>query len=194
MPELHLETPRLDMLALEASDERLYCDLFTDTETMRHIGPCLSRVRAVRSFNAAVRANVARPRRQIFFRVVERTSMEAIGICCIQSVDLIRRRAELGVMLRHAHCGKGVGKEALSGLVDYAFRLFPIEEIWVQYQAGHLAAERLVISTGFSPSAYVEADENCPAMRVWSAFRQSWNPQAIWKQLGEKHVECDRRS
>jgi len=187
MSELHLETPRLRMHALSAADEALFCELFTDRETMQFIGRSLPHDRAARSFRAALRANSASPRRQVFLCVLERTSNQPVGICTVQNLDLLERRAELGMMIRPLQRGRGFGKEALAALVGYAFRLFPIEEAFVQYDPRHLAAERLVMSTGFSPKTLVGvgANEQGSPKRICSAFRESWDHQATWKQLGE---------
>lgn len=163
------------MHALCAVDEALFCELFSDRETMQFIGPPLSRDEALRSFRAALRATSAIPPRHIFMRVLEKTSGEPIGVCSIQNLDVVARRAELGLMIRPAHRARGLGKEALSALVGYAFRLLPIEEAFVQYQRGHLAAERLVISAGFSPSAPVTAEQSVAQKRTWSVLREFWN-------------------
>jgi RimJ/RimL family protein N-acetyltransferase len=204
-----LETPRLRMYALAASDEALFCELFTDMETMRFVGRPLAPVRAAASFRTALRShttyrevgnadlvgnidrptyrevgnadlvgNIDRPRTEVFLRVVHKSSGQDIGLCSIQNVDLSQRRAELGMMLKPALQAQGLGKEALSALVSYAFGLFPIDETWVQYEGRHTAAERLVISTGFRVRAREDADPGC-SKRIGSAFRQDWSPKIV---------------
>jgi [ribosomal protein S5]-alanine N-acetyltransferase len=165
------------MYALEAGDEELFCELFTDKETMQFVGATLSTKDAARSFGLALRAQTRRPVNQVFLRAVDERSGQKVGLCSIQDIDRDERRAELGVILKPARHAQGLGKEALGALVSYAFSLFPIDEAWVQYDAQHLAAERLVISTGFA-HAREYADRGC-TKRIWSAFRQEWSPRIV---------------
>jgi hypothetical protein len=204
------ETPRLRMHALAASDQALFCELFTDKETMRFVGRPLEPVRAAASFRTALRShidqvtyrdvgnadlvgnidrptyrevgnavgNTDRPRTEVFLRVVHKSLGQDIGLCSIQNVDLSQRRAELGTILKPALQAQGLGKEALSALVGYAFGLFPIDEAWVQYEERHTAAERLVISTGFKVRAREDAGPGC-SKRIGSTFRQDWSPKIV---------------
>jgi RimJ/RimL family protein N-acetyltransferase len=190
-----LETPRLRMYALAASDEQLFCELFTDKEIMRFVGRPLTPVRAAASFRTALRSPIRRltyrgvgnadlvgnsdlPRTEVFLRVVHKSSGQDIGLSSIQDVDLSQRRAELGMMLKPPLQAQGLGKEALSALVSYAFGLFPIDEAWVQYERRHTAAERLVISTGLKIRAREDADPGC-SKRIGSVFRQDWSPKIV---------------
>ena len=52
-----LETPRLILRPLQASDETCYCDLYTDAGVMRHIAAPLSPKAALRAFQRTLAHN-----------------------------------------------------------------------------------------------------------------------------------------
>ena len=172
-PLFDIDTERLDIRPLSECDETLYCDLFTDADTMRYIGPQLSSDRAARSFRTAVALTRRDPAQRLFFSVAVRSAQRTIGICSIQQIDPIRRRAEAGIVLESCARALGFAKEILPALVARALATFPVDEVWTQYSADHSIAERLVTAAGFSrrldPAAYGQG----PDKRVWSAHRSS---------------------
>lgn len=173
-PQLEIETNSLKLRPLCEDDEALYCDLYCDTETMRYIGPPMSRDRAARSFRTALRLTRRQPIEQLFFTILEKATQQSIGICGVQHFDARRNRIEAGIMIAAAWRARGFAKEGLSALVTQAFALFPIEEVRVQIAADHAVVERLVISVGFSPSGEAAAGGESPRQRIWSACRQAW--------------------
>jgi len=179
MRELRAETPRLRIGPLEDRDRGVFCALFTDEETMHFVGSPLPREKALEDFEAALRVSRRDPPRQIFMRVACNDDPEdgAIGICSIQQIDLERRRAEVGLMLEPRHRAHGLGRESICALVRAAFDAFPIDEIWAQYDARHIAAERLFIGAGFSSCAHEGADTDGVRWRIRSVYRQSWEGQ-----------------
>jgi RimJ/RimL family protein N-acetyltransferase len=168
-----IDTRRLDIRPLSECDETLFCELFTDADTMQYIGPQLSPERAARSFRKAVALTRHRPAQRLFFTVAARALQRKIGICSIQQIDPIRRRAEAGVVLRSFARAQGFAREILPALAERTFATFPVDEVWLQYSANHALAERLFVAAGFSrcldPAAYGEG----PDKRVWSLYRGS---------------------
>ena len=172
-PMFDIHTDRLDIRPLSESDETLFCKLLTDADTMRYIGPQLSPERAARSFRMAVSLTRRRPAGRLFFSVAVRCVQRKIGICSIQQIDPVRRRAEVGVVLESFARAKGFAKEILPALVTRALATLPVDELWLQYSEHHSIAERLFVGAGFSrcpdPAAYGQRYDK----RVWSACRSS---------------------
>jgi RimJ/RimL family protein N-acetyltransferase len=170
-PAFDVHTNRLDILSLSESDETLFCKLFTAADTMRYIGPPLSPERAARSFWLAVAFARRRPAQRLFFSVALRRQQRKIGICSIQQIDPVLRRAEVGVVLEPFARAQGFAGEILPALVARALTTLPVDEIWLQYSERHSIAERLFAGAGFSrcldPAAYGQRYDK----RVWSARR-----------------------
>jgi RimJ/RimL family protein N-acetyltransferase len=169
---ISLETRRFLLRALDASDEQLFCDLFVDPHTMRFVGAPWTPERAARGFRAARLAMQRRPRRAVFLTLIEKAVMQAIGLCSIQDIDAAARRAELGLMLTAAACGRGFAKELLAGATDWAFRDLPIDELKVRFATTHVLAERVAVGTGYRRSGY--ATHAGAQLCSWSAYRDSW--------------------
>jgi RimJ/RimL family protein N-acetyltransferase len=169
-----IDTERLDIRPLSECDETLYCELFTDADTMRYIGPQLSPERAARSFRKAVALTRRLPAERLFFTVAVRSAQRKIGICSLQQIDPIRRRAEAGVVLKSFARAQGFAREILRAFVVRAFATLPVDEVWLHYSAEHSITERLFVDAGFSrrldPADYGED----PGKRIWSAQRSSW--------------------
>ncbi|MDB6105381.1 MAG: GCN5-related N-acetyltransferase [Gammaproteobacteria bacterium] len=169
-----IDTERLDIRPLSECDETLFCELFTDGDTMRYIGPQLSPERAMRSFRKAVALTRGHPAQRLFFTVAVRSMQRKIGLCSLQQIDPVRRRAEAGVVLKFFARAQGFAREILPALAARAFTAFPVDEVWLQYSADHALADRLFVAAGFSrcldPADYGEG----PGKRVWSVHRSSW--------------------
>lgn len=164
---------RIDLRLLCEVDEKLYCNLYADAETMRFIGPPLSIERAAKSFRMALSLIRREPVRHLFFAVVETATQRAIGIGSLQQIDPVRRRAEVGIMIEARYRARGFATDGLTALVAYAHAKLPVDEVWAQIAAAHTVVERLVISVGFSPSGEV-AEDGLSGWRIWSAHSQSW--------------------
>jgi len=173
-PMFDIDTERLDIRPFAECDETLFCELFTDADTMQYIGTLLSPERAVRSFRQAVSLTRRRPAQRLFFTVAVRSLQRKVGICSLQQIDPVRRWAEAGVVLKSSARAQGFAREILPALASRAFNEFPIDEVWLQYSAAHALAERLFVAAGFSrcpdPAVYGEG----PGKRVWSVHRSSW--------------------
>lgn len=160
------------MRPLSQGDATLYCDLYADPDTMRFVGPPLSRERARRSFRKAL-ASRRQPLEGLFLVIVEKASQRDIGISAFQSLDARSRRVEAGMMLGCESRGRGFGREGLSALVSYAFATFPVDEVWIQHAADNSNARRVPISLGLSRNTDAAHNDGSGRL-IWSAYRESW--------------------
>jgi len=178
-----LASERLELRALRAQDADLYCDLYTDSDTMRFIGPTLSARQAARSFTAALRVGAAPLDGPLFIAVIERASQHSLALCAIQQIRM--RQAETGVIVKPAARGRGIATESLRAVIEWGLVALPVEHIWVQCSVHNIIAERLFRAVGLAQLA-VGAE---PSEMIWSVDRKSWQ----FKQ--EKNdVQCPRVS
>lgn len=164
-----LQTERLSMRPVVQGDEALYCWLYGDPETMRFVGPPLSRERAQRGFRKVLESLEHRPIELVLLVIVEKATNQSIGIGAFQDFDLQRRRVQAGMMLGGGARGRGFGKEGLRALIDYAFATFAVDEVWTQHAADNMDARRLTISLGLSHNTETKSGK-----LVRSAWRHSW--------------------
>jgi ribosomal-protein-alanine N-acetyltransferase len=185
---MEFSTQRLTSRPLAEADEALFCDLYADAETMRFIGPPLSRERAARGFRSILKLMRVESADQVFFTISDRDTQQAIGISSIQHLDPAGRRAEAGIIIASKHRARGFAKEGLSGLLRFAFDTLPIDEVWVQIAVDHTVVEKLVIGVGLARGAQITAKGGQSAMRIWSAHRDSWTHPAAGNLPGERNV------
>jgi RimJ/RimL family protein N-acetyltransferase len=171
-PVDEVHTERLSIRPLSEGDATFYCDLYGDPDTMRFVGPPLSRERAQRSFRKALASRHC-PLERLFLVIVAKASKQAIGIGALQDFDARRRRVEAGMILECESVGRGFGKEGLCALVTYAFAIFPVDEVWIQHAADNSNAKRVPISLGLSRNTDAAYDDGSGRF-IWSAHRESW--------------------
>lgn len=169
-----VETARLQMQPLSVEDEALYAHLYTDEETMRFIGTPLSAERAVRSFRSSLAGMQREPIAKLYLSVIEKASATKVGICSLQNFDPRLRSVQAGVMFVAAARAHGYAKEAFVGLIQRVFAELPVDELWVQFTADHVAVQRGVISVGFTRRDAAGPEQ----LSRWSVRRDSWLPRS----------------
>jgi RimJ/RimL family protein N-acetyltransferase len=165
-----VETARLRTRPLSAEDEALYAHLYMDEETMRFIGAPLSAERAARTFRGALAGMQRDPIERLFLAVIEKCSASTVGICSLQNFDPTLRSVQAGVMFVAAARAQGYAKEAFVGLIQRVFAELPVDELWVQFAADHVAVQRGVVSVGFTRREAIGPEQRS----VWSVRRDSW--------------------
>jgi RimJ/RimL family protein N-acetyltransferase len=158
------------MRSLSPGDEDLYCALYGDPDTMRFIGPPLSREPALRNFHKVLASLGRQPVECVMLAIIETTRNRRIGIGALLDFDPERRRVEVGMMLASEGRGRGYGKEGLCALVNYSFATFEVDEVWLQHDANSAAAVGPPASLGLLQST----DPARPGKSIWSAYRHTW--------------------
>jgi len=151
------------------ADASLYCDLYGDPDTMRFVGPPLTRERARRNFRKVLDSIDC-----VLLAIIEKASGRSIGIGAFLDLDTRGRRVEAGMMLAGEARGRGFGREGLRALIDHAFVTFAVDEVWIQHAADNMDARRVPVSLGLSHNT-----ETGSGKLVWSAYRHSWRAEPM---------------
>lgn len=168
-------TQRLRVRPLCPHDEALYCRLYTDPGTMRHIGAPLSAAAALRNFQKAC-GLASRPEPAMALWIIdEKDSGAAVGLLARVRHGDVRDMAELGIMLTAEARGRGLAAEALGALVDRLFAQPGTDRLWTSHLPRNLPMVRLMRRLGFSRD---DTEGNEAAMWRWSIGRRCW--QAGW--------------
>ena len=160
------DTDRLRMRPLDASDEALYCALYTTPALMRFIATPLSQEAVQRSFRSAVAKRTARPQR---WTVFDRDDGRKLGMLGLIGQD---DRPEIGVMLLAPAHGRGLGTEAMRGLVDHAFAAYALRSICARQQVvDNPTVIRMMTRLGFTA---LPATAERPQGGDWELLRSDW--------------------
>ena len=88
-----------------------------------------------------------------------------IGHCGLSGIDETARHCELGISIGDKdYWGRGYGREAVSLLLDYAFRLRNLRRVWLEVHADNERAIRAYRSCGF-------VEEGRMREHIWLAGR-----------------------
>jgi RimJ/RimL family protein N-acetyltransferase len=88
---------------------------------------------------------------QLAFVVYERVTRRPIGLTGLDHIDRVHRTAEFGIGLGEPDClGKGYGTEATRLVLDYAFTLMGLHNVWLRVFAYNERAIRAYRRAGFT--------------------------------------------
>ncbi|HTE39485.1 MAG TPA: GNAT family N-acetyltransferase [Steroidobacteraceae bacterium] len=170
----YAQSKRLGFRLVEAGDEALYTNLFTDAKALEHFMKPLSREAAKQSFDKAVRYSRQTPWKQRVTVIVSRGTQKPLGIASIRLVSADNRTAEVGILLKPGAQAKSFASEASTALLNSAFRRYGIDGIVAAVAEGHKIGELLVKRLG-----YARGDQLAPSgvrgvRTEWTMSREEW--------------------
>lgn len=170
------ETRRLRLRLLTQEDEALFCGLYTDPDIMRFIGPAMTAARASRAFAGILARMRQKPPGCVYLVILDKVSERPLGICGLPEFHLNAIRQEVGLVLTGQSRSRGIAREGLAALVDRVFTMTSVDEVWSRFSTKNLAAQRLVLSVGFSACDEKLWGNESTQERRWSVDRASWRP------------------
>lgn len=178
------ETARLSLRPLAAGDEALFIGLYTDQETMRHIGRPLSLEQAARAFPAIMAGMRRHPPSCIYLAMLDKGARQPLGICGLPRFDAAAIRLEVGLVLIRPARSRGLAREGLAALVDRVFTVAAANEVGAQFSRDNPAARRLVAAVGFKVSDELPAGRPSSPECRWSVQRSCWPGIKPFQPLG----------
>ena len=152
-------TARLEIRTISADDLDLYCQIYCDPVAMQFVAPAYDRAKAERCFAYALRESGKSERNLCLMSIAWQSAGGKIGICGFQRLAHDGLVFEPGFMLLPGTQGLGVGTEVVAALCQALFCLpwqtnqatcqTAATEIWLQYRADNVAADRLVKRLGY---------------------------------------------
>ena len=159
-------TDRLLIRPLLAEDETFFCQQYTNEIMMRNTGGALSLIEAkkqfLRSLKANERANRGGKKSVLTWAIVCLSTGKIIGsqtfsyLTLPHNIEVIKQtelngrvQAEVGIVLSIESQGKGLGKEALTALVEYGFNSLLLDRINAFYVKSNLASARVFARLNF---------------------------------------------
>ncbi len=81
---------------------------------------------------------------------VETLEGKHIGNCCYYNLDLLRREAEVGILIGdHGYWDSGYGTDAVTALVDYVFRRERLKKVYLHTLVWNVRAQKSFQKCGF---------------------------------------------
>ena len=145
---------RAGKVGLRARDEAdvavLHAELYEDIAT--RVQADSRPWRPIPSGSAASPYSVSEPRDEVAcFSVVELAGGELAGEALLWAIDLHNRTAHLGLSLRPAFRGRGLGTDVVAALCEYGFAVRGLHRLQVDTLASNTAMIRAAARAGFVP-------------------------------------------
>lgn len=84
------------------------------------------------------------------FLIISKSNDEPVGTCRLKHVDLINRRAELGIFIGEKSCWNiGIGTEAIKLILDFGFNIINIRNIMLEVYSFNERAIKAYEKCGF---------------------------------------------
>jgi ribosomal-protein-alanine N-acetyltransferase len=144
-PQRQFETDRLLFRPHRPKDESDYVDMQMDAEFRRYIGgSARSREDALRRFKGALKAPAALPG---MWAIILKGEDRYAGYCFLRKDN---RGVHLGYFIGRPYWHRGLGSEAVKGLLDFAKSQLHVSRILTEVEKGHSASERIMKKFGFN--------------------------------------------
>ncbi len=171
-----LETPRLLVREVAATDWQCFARYMTDGEYQRHIAVRLASPSQVRDhvLRAVARRNVDdRGNLAIAGELKKSNAVIADGF-----IQCNKRNAEIGWGLNPSHWRRGLGRELVLALLALAFEHLDSERVWCKVMSGNAASLRLAERAGFkwakSSARYPVGGGRAEAVQFFAMSRERY--------------------
>jgi RimJ/RimL family protein N-acetyltransferase len=145
-----LQGKRVCMRAPTQGDANALFALFADPEVMRYWSrpPMTARAEAEGLIGEILDGFAQRT--ILNWMVVSRSDDALIGTCALFRIERRHRRAEIGYSLRSDHWGRGLAAEAVSLMLDWAFRTLGLHRVEADIDPRNDGSRKLLERLGFA--------------------------------------------
>ena len=154
-PFPEIETERILLRQLSEDDAGELYFLRSDPEVLKYIGrePAKS-VKATAEFIGQINADIDENIVILWGMALKDNPYKIIGTVCIWHIMKEHSRGELGYVLHPGFWKKGLMKEALTAVVNYAFDKLEFHSLEADVHPGNVASVALLESMGFVKEAH----------------------------------------
>jgi RimJ/RimL family protein N-acetyltransferase len=181
--QLVLNTPRLRLRPLVASDAGALFDLCADREVMRYWStPPWTTLAQAEALIAADLAELPTGR-HLRLALLPCDGERLIGTCSLFSFNLACRRAEIGYALARNAWGQGLMHEALVALVDHAFGALQLHRLEADIDPRNTASAASLARLGFAKEGHLRerwiVDGVVSDSALYGLLRSDWLAQGL---------------
>lgn len=113
--------------------------------------------------------------KQLRLAICEKDGFTALGLIDLFDFDPVNQRAGIGIIIRNdEHRNKGVGKEALGLLIDYAFHRLQLHQLYANIDTGNVASITLFTNFGF---------EQIGVKKDWNRVDNQYKDEALYQLI-----------
>lgn len=147
---MRLETQRLLMRPLTATDWPMYQQLYSDPAAMAYVADEMNEADMRAKFDTRLQPWDKFKEHWLSLVIIEKSTGKPIGVTGFVAQWQPYQQAEVGFMLLPEFQGLGYAKESLLELVNFAFNECQFNKIKATVTEGNQASARLLEASGFS--------------------------------------------
>lgn len=173
-----LNTERLILRRLKASDAADVFDYASDSEVTKHVRFVTHKtVKDSRVF-LLLAENARRKGEWAVWAIVLKATGKMIGTCGFVALAREHARAELGYVINRNYWGKGYAAEAAAALVAHGFSALNLNRIEAHVSPEHFPSQRVLEKCGFAAEGILRQHEmikgRCHDSKIYSILREEW--------------------
>ncbi|MCM2680993.1 GNAT family N-acetyltransferase [Echinimonas agarilytica] len=142
------------IVPLALRHQRMYVDLYTDTQTMAHIGKVSSSSTSQRAFQTLILASQQIPVTRHHFAVEQCATSHAVGLATLYQCKHDPNAAEYGIMLKREAHGNGTARIVTQQVALHAFDTIGFKIIGVVINPENRASVALARRVGYQPLSH----------------------------------------
>lgn len=158
-PFQNIETERLLLRRLDATDAEEVLALRSNPETMKYIPRPLAKTTEDALQHIAMIEDKIVNNTGINWGITLKGNPKIIGIIGHYRISMENHRAEIGYMSFPEHNGKGFMSEAIKAVVAYGFEQMNLHSIEAIIDPDNIASERVLQKNGFVKEAHILENE-----------------------------------
>jgi len=144
-----LRTPRLTLRTVTEADVAEVLAVFSDPLVLRYWdGPLISTMQDAMQYIDRIHYGFRR-RELMQWGIADAATDAVIGTCTLTHLSIPHERAEIGFALRQTRWGQGLGSEAVSAAIAFAFQVMGLHRIEADVDPRNERSLRLLDRLGF---------------------------------------------
>ena len=144
-----LTTDRLTLRQLSANDDKAIFNLRSDDQVNKYLDRPKQKDREqAKAFINKINLGIKQDK-WIYWAITMNSSTELIGTICLWNFSEDKTIAEIGYELRPEYQGKGIMKEAIVAVINYAFKTIKLKALKAYTHKRNIASTKLLKKNGF---------------------------------------------
>ena len=150
-----LRAPRLTLRTLIEADVADVLAVFSDPRVLRYWdGPLMTTHQDAMQYIERIHYGFRR-RELMQWGIADAATDAVIGTCTLAHLSITHERAEIGFALRQNRWGQGLGSEAVTAAIDFAFKELGLHRVEADVDPRNERSLRLLERLGFRREGYL---------------------------------------
>ncbi|MDP1392850.1 GNAT family N-acetyltransferase [Lysinibacillus capsici] len=145
----NIDTERLRLQKMEKADAKSLLTIWSDPDVTKYMNITQFTQEEQALEMIELLEQLAKQHKAIRFSIFEKASNHIIGSCGFNMLDYDNALTEIGYDLGKEYWGKGYATEAITALIDYAFKHLKMETIVAEVDAANINSIKVLKKLNF---------------------------------------------